>query len=91
MTARQWNAWWCGAKIWGGGDHFATPSIILKRKMGVGVASVAVEDTEQNGADDVVGTAATVASVVQRVFAEGVFPSPVSLEELEKRSAGPRE
>ena len=53
----------------GNGDHFATPSIILKREMGVGVALVAVEDTEQDGADDVVCAGTMVASVVQRVFA----------------------
>ena len=38
----------------------------------------------KHGAHDVLGAAATVASVVQWAFAFEVFPSPASLEELEK-------
>jgi hypothetical protein len=56
----------------------------------VGIAPVAVEDTEeaeqaeQDGAHDMVGTAATVAGVFEWAFARKFFPSPASLEELEK-------
>ena len=50
----------------------------------MGVAPVAVKHNEQDGAHDGVGTAASVASVVQWAFSWKVFPSPASLEELEK-------
>ena len=44
-------------------------SLILKRKIDMGVAPVAVKHNEQDGAHDGVGAAATVASVVQWAFA----------------------
>jgi hypothetical protein len=45
---------------------------------------VAVEDAEQDGAHDVVGTAAAVANIVERAFAQKLLPPSARLEELEK-------
>jgi hypothetical protein len=45
---------------------------------------MAVEHTEQDGAHDMVGAAATVAGVFEWAFAQEFFPSPARLEELKK-------
>ncbi len=45
---------------------------------------MAGQGTEHEGAHDVVRAAAAVAGVVERAFAEELFPPPASLEELKE-------
>ena len=70
-------------------DGFAQPSqsrvhAVAANAVDVGVARVAAEDAEHDSAHDVVGTAAAIASVAKRAFAQKLLPACACLEELKK-------